>query len=300
MPKQRYDVMRAYMPRVGTRGLDMMLRTATVQANLDFSGEADAAAKLRCVYSVTSILTALWACSPIVEDRPSGYQSYRAWIWRDTDHARSGLLPFVFERGDVFHAYAEWALDVPMYFVYRGGYRPVPAGFTFRRFLAEGWEGEHATIADWGMHLSTMFPEGRLKRFIEIRGADCGSLAMIAALAPMMRGLLYDEAARREATKLTASLSIADRQRLADEVPTQGLAARAGAHTVGDLAQALVAIARDGLARVAPASVELLAPVEAIAATRRTQADAMVELWERHRGDRAALIRALAHPGLGG
>ncbi len=300
MPKQRYDVMRAYMPRVGTRGLDMMLRTATVQANLDFADEADAAAKLRCVYSVTSLLTALWACSPIVEDRPGGYQSYRAWIWRDTDNARSGLLPFVFERADIFRAYTDWALDVPMYFVYRGGYREVPAGFTFRRFLAEGWEGEHATLGDWAMHLSTMFPEGRLKRFIEIRGADCGSFAMIAALAPMMRGLLYDEVARREATKLTASLSFADRQRLADEVPAQGLAARAGAHTVGDLAQQLVAIARDGLSRTATASIELLAPVEAIAATRRTQADAMVELWERHRGDRAALIRALAHPGLGG
>jgi glutamate--cysteine ligase len=300
MPKQRYDVMRAYMPRVGTRGLDMMLRTATVQANLDFSGEADAAAKLRCVYSVTSLVTVLWACSPLVEDRPSGYQSYRAWIWRDTDGARSGILPFVFERDDIFHAYAEWALDVPMYFLYRGGYRPMPEGFTFRRFLTEGWECEHATLADWSLHLSTLFPEGRLKRFIEIRGADCGSLPMITALAPLMRGLLYDEVARREATKLTASLAFADRQRLADEVPMQGLAARAGAHTVGDLAQELVAIARDGLSRVAPASVKLLAPVEAIAATRRTQADAMIDAWHRHRDDRSALIRALAHPGLGG
>jgi len=300
MPKERYDVMRAYMPRVGTRGLDMMLRTATVQTNLDFSGEADAAAKLRCVYAVTSLVTALWACSPIVEDRPSGYQSYRAWIWRDTDNARSGILPFVFERDDIFQAYAEWALDVPMYFLYRGGYHPLPAGFTFRRFLAEGWESERATLADWSLHLSTMFPEGRLKRFIEIRGADCGSFPMIAALAPMMRGLLYDEAARREATKLTASLTIAERQRLADEVPMQGLAARAGDHTVGDLAQQLVSIARDGLSRVAPASLDLLAPVEEIAATRRTQADVMVDAWNHHRGDRAALIRALAHPGLGG
>jgi glutamate--cysteine ligase len=300
MPKERYDVMRAYMPTVGTRGLDMMQRTATVQANLDFSGEADALAKLRCVYSVTSLVTALWACSPIVLDRPSGYQSYRAWIWRDTDNARSGLLPFVFERDDIFRAYTEWALDVPLYFVYRGGYRPAPAGFTFRQFFAEGWRGEHATLADWGMHLSTLFPEGRLKRFIEVRGADCGSLEMIAALAPLTRGLLYDEVARREATKLTAALSFADRQQLADEVPMQGLAARAGAHSVGDLAQELVAIARDGLSRVAPAAIELLAPVEAIAATRRTQADAMVDAWERHRGDRAAQIRALAHPGLGG
>jgi len=300
MPKQRYDVMHAYMPTVGTRGLDMMLRTATVQANLDFSGEADALAKLRCVYSVTSLITALWACSPIVEDRPSGYQSYRAWIWRDTDRARSGLLPFVFSRDDIFRAYTEWALDVPLYFVYRGGYRPVPAGFTFRQFLAEGWQGEYATLADWGLHLSTLFPEGRLKRFIEIRGADCGSFEMIAALAPLVRGLLYDETARREATKLTAQLAFTDRQQLADDVPQQGLAARAGAHTVGDLAQELVAIARDGLSRVAPTSIELLAPVEAIAATRRTQADAMVDAWERHRGDRAAQIRALAHPGLAG
>jgi glutamate--cysteine ligase len=130
MPKERYDVMRAYMPHVGTRGLDMMQRTATVQVNLDFADEADAAAKLRCIYSVTSMLTALWAASPIVDGEISGYQSYRAWIWRDTDRARSGLLPFIFERDDVFAAYTEWALDVPMYFVYRGGYLPVSPGFT--------------------------------------------------------------------------------------------------------------------------------------------------------------------------
>jgi glutamate--cysteine ligase len=300
MPKERYDVMRAYMPTVGTRGLDMMQRTATVQTNLDFADEADAAAKLRCIYSVTSLLTALWACSPIVEDRPSGYQSYRAFIWRDTDNQRSGILPFVFERDDIFRAYAGWALDVPMYFLYRGGYRPVPADLTFRRFLAQGWEGEQATRADWAMHLSTLFPEGRLKRFIEVRGADCGSLEMITALAPMMRGLLYDDVARREATKLTAGLSIAERQQLADDVPMQGLAARAGKHAVGDLAQELVAIARDGLQRVAPTAIELLAPVEAIAVTRRTQADEMLDAWQRHKGDRAALIRALAHPGLSG
>jgi glutamate--cysteine ligase len=292
--------MHAYMPRVGTRGLDMMLRTATVQTNIDFGGEADAAAKLRCVYSVTSIITALWACSPIVEDRPSGFQSYRAWIWRDTDNARSGLLPFIFERDDVFRAYAEWALDVPMYFLYRGGYRPMPAGYTFRRYLAEGWSGERATLADWAMHLSTLFPEGRLKRFIEVRGADCGSLEMIASLPAFARGLLYDETARREATKLTAGLSFAERQQLADDVPRQGLAARVGDRTVGDLAQELVAIVRDGLSRVAPTSIELLAPVEEIARTRRTQADAMVDTWHRVGGDRAAMLRALAHPGLGG
>lgn len=300
MPKQRYAVMRDYMPTVGTRGLDMMLRTATVQANLDFADEADAADKLRCLYSVTSILTALWACSPIVEDRPSDYQSYRAWIWRDTDNARAGLLPFVFERSDVFRGYTEWALDVPMYFLYRGGYQRVPAGFTFRRFMREGIAGEQALRADWALHLSTLFPEGRLKKFIEVRGCDCGSLPMIAALGPMMRGLLYDPAARDAATALTAALAFPERQRLANDVPRLGFAARAGKQSVGDLAVELVAIARDGLARVAPAALPLLAPVEAIAASRRTQADAMVALWRAHAGDRAALVRALAHPELAG
>jgi len=279
MPKERYAVMRAYMPTVGTRGLDMMVRTATVQANLDFADEADAAAKLRCLYSITSILTALWANSPIREDQPSGLQSVRAWIWRDTDNARAGILPFVFERDDIFHAYTEWALDVPLYFIYRGGYKPVPAGFTFRQYMKEGYAGERATLADWAMHLSTLFPEGRLKKFIEVRGCDCGSFPMIAALAPMMRGLLYDATARTAATQLTAGLAFADRQRLADDVPAQGLAARAGKHTIGELAKQLVA---------------------QIATTGVTQADQMVALWQRHGGDRASLVRALAHPGLAG
>ncbi len=298
MPKERYDVMRAYMPTVGTRGLDMMQRTATVQVNLDFADEADAAAKMRCLYSVTSILTALWAASPIVEDQVSGYQTYRAWIWRDTDNARSGLLPIAFDRDDIFTAYTEWALDVPMYFVYRGGYLPVPANLTFRAFMRDGWNGHTATDADWALHLSTLFPEGRLKRFIEVRGCDCGSIAMIEALAPMMRGLLYDTTARTAAIALTAGLGFAERQKLADEVPRSGLATRAGAHTIGQLARELVKIARDGLGRVAPDSLPLLAPVEEIATTGRTQSDRIVELWQRHAGDRAALIKALAHPGL--
>ncbi|MCW5805554.1 MAG: glutamate--cysteine ligase [Deltaproteobacteria bacterium] len=300
MPKERYDVMRAYMPRVGTHGLDMMLRTATVQANLDYADEADAATKLRCLYSITSILTALWASSPIVDGAPSGMQTYRARIWRDTDNARAGLLPFVFERDDIFQAYTEWALDVPMYFVYRHGYLPVPAGLTFRKFLADGHGGERATRADWALHLSTLFPEGRLKKFIEVRGCDCGTLEMIAALGPMMRGVLYDATARTAATALTAGLTFAERQKLADDVPTAGLAARCGTRTIGDLAVELVAIARDGLRRVAPASLRYLDPVEAIATSRRTRADEILELWSRHAGDRAALVRALAHPGLDG
>ncbi len=299
MPKQRYDVMRSYMPTVGSRGQDMMRRTATVQANLDFADEADASAKLRTLNSVTSIITALWACSPIVDGQVSEFQSYRAWIWRDTDNQRAGILPLVFERDDIFSAYTEWALDVPMYFIYRGGYGRVPADLTFRKFMREGFGGEHALRADWALHLSTLFPEGRLKKFIEIRGADCGSLEMIGALAPFSRGLLYDTTARDAATALTAKLSIADRQRVADEVPRLGLATRVGDHTLGDLAVELVAIARDGLSRVAPEALSLIEPVTEIATTRRTQSDRMIEIWRRHAGDRAQLIRALAHPGLG-
>ena len=296
MPKERYDVMRAYMPTVGTRGLDMMLRTATVQVNLDFSDEADAAAKMRCLYSVTSILTALYAASPIVEDKVSGYQSYRAYIWRDTDRQRSGLMPFVFEPGDsIFAPYTQWALDVPMYFVYRGGYKPVPADLTFRKYMAEGWNGQKATMEDWALHLSTLFPEGRLKKFIEVRGCDCGSLDMIQALAPFMRGLLYDQGACEAATQLMAHLSFAQREELAEAVPRQGLRTP-GMH---DLAKELVAISREGLSRIAPEALPLISPIEEIAATGRTQSDRIIELWERHAGDRAALIKALAHPNLG-
>ncbi len=298
MPKARYDVMRDYMPTVGSRGLDMMQRTATVQANLDFADEADAAAKMRCIYSVTPLLTALWAASPIVDEKVSGFQTYRAWIWRDTDNARAGIMPFVYERDDIFTAYTEWALDVPLYFIYRGGYVPVPPGLTFRQYMQNGFQGQRATMEDWALHLSTLFPEGRLKKFIEVRGCDCGSMPMIQALGPMMRGLLYDETARTAATQLTAGLAFSERQRVADEVPRSGFATRIGTHTVGELAQQLVAIAQDGLSRLAPAAVPLLAPVEAIATSGRTQADEIIEIWQRHAGDRKALIAALAHPGL--
>jgi glutamate--cysteine ligase len=253
---------------------------------------------MKCIYSVTSMLTALWAASPIVDEKPTEYQSYRAWIWRDTDNARAGLLPFVFDRDDIYTAYTEWALDVPMYFVYRGGYVPVPGDLTFRGFMRDGYQGLHATMSDWALHLSTLFPEGRLKKFIEVRGCDCGSLPMIEALAPMMRGLLYDKTARDAAIALTGELSFAERQRIAGEVPLRGFATRAGAHTLGELAKQLVSIAKDGLSRVAPASVAWLGPVEEIATTGRTQADRIRELWQRNAGNRRALVTALAHPGL--
>ncbi len=300
MPKERYAVMRAYMPRVGSRGLDMMLRTATVQVNLDWDDEADAHAKLRCLMSVTSILTALYASSPILEGKDAGFQSWRAHIWRDTDNERSGLLPLAFGDGDFFRSYVEWALDVPMYFVYRHGYVPVDR-LTFRQFMAEGWQGTRASRADWALHLSTLFPEARMKKYMEVRGCDCGSMEMIAALAPLCRGLLYDRDACAAATALTAGLSFAQRQQLADDVPRSGLATRLpdATRTVLDLARELMQIARAGLGRVGADELPLLAPLEQIAQSGRSQADHISALWRQTGGDPAKVVPLLAHPGLG-
>jgi glutamate--cysteine ligase len=280
MPKERYDVMHAYMPGVGSRGLDMMLRTATVQTNLDFADEADAAAKMRVLMSVTSIITALWANSKIVEGVVTPYQSYRAWIWRDTDNQRSGLLPFVFESDALFEGYLQWALDVPMYFVYRGGYRPVK-DLTFRAFMKQGWNGERATRSDWALHLSTLFPDVRLKKYLEVRGADCGSMEMNTALSPLTRAIAYDATARQAAWELTAKATYAERVALANDVPTKGFDACIGSARVGDLAKELVAIARDGLSRLDPASASLLDPVAEIAESGKTQADHAAAAWQK-------------------
>ncbi len=294
MPKARYDVMREYMPKVGSRGLDMMLRTATVQTNLDFSDEADAAAKMRVLMSVTSIVTALWSNSPIMDGQVTGFQSARAWIWRDTDPARCGLLPFVFSSDRLFEGYVQWALDVPMYFVYRGGYRPV-TGLTFRQFMSEGWQGHRASRADWALHLSTLFPDVRLKKYLEVRGADCGSMPMNAALGPLTRAISYDATARAAAWELTSKATFAERVELADAAPRKGLAATLQGRPLLELARELVAIARDGLRRLDPEALPLLDPLVEIAATGRTQADAAVEAW-RQAPTASAKIAALAHP----
>jgi glutamate--cysteine ligase len=299
MPKQRYAIMRSYLPTRGELAHEMMLRTCTVQVNHDFDGADDALAKMRCVQSVTPMLTALWANSPIVDGKPSGYQSYRARIWLDTDNDRCGLLPFVHEDGDVFEAYAEWALDVPLFFVHRERYLPA-GGMTFRQFWQQGFQGHAATLDDWALHLSTLFPEIRLKSYLEVRGCDAGSVPMMIALAPMMRGLLHDETARREAIKLTAHLDFAARLELAREVPRAGLKAKAGGKSIGDLARALVAIAEDGVRRDAPGDVGYLAPVREIAESGRTQADAMLDIWAETGGDPAKAIPRLAYPGLDG
>jgi len=296
MPKQRYEVMRDYLPAHGRLALDMMKRTATVQVNLDYADSDDAKSKLRAIMCTTPILTALYANSPIVSGADSGYQSYRAEVWRYTDPARCGLLPFVFEDGDVFERYVEWALDVPMFFVYRGQYRPVQ-NLTFRRFMAEGFEGSPATFDDWTLHLSTLFPEARLKKYIEVRGCDASTLPMTLALGPLCRGILYSQSAMDAATALTLDWSWEQRLELGSEVPRLGLRTpvpgRSGV-TLGDLAKELVAIAKEGLAD-SPEELPFLEPVAEVADSGRTRSDEVREIWNRHQGDPRAVIAALSY-----
>jgi glutamate--cysteine ligase len=292
VPKGRYEIMRKVLAEKGRHGHDMMKRTATVQANLDYGDEDDAAEKFNVAMGVTSLVTALFASSPLAEDRDTGYQSYRAAAWLDTDNERCGLLPFAFERGGLFSNYTEWALDVPLLFLYRDGRYFDAKGVTFRRFMREGFEGETATLEDWDTHLTTLFPEARLKHFIEVRGADAGSVAMMLALPALWKGLLYQRDARRAAVQLTASWTFPERLALREQVPRTGLAAPVpGGGTVGSVARELVAIARAGLMRIAPDEVPDLAPVEEVAHTGRTQSDRIRAIW---RGDRNELIGALA------
>ena len=302
MPKARYGVMRDYLPTRGKLAHEMMKRTATVQVNLDYADAQDAQDKLRCLMSVTSILTAIYANSSVVDGEVVDYQSYRSLVWTDTDPDRCGLLSLAFEEGDVFRHYVEWALDVPMFFVYRGGEHLPARGTTFRQFLREGFEGHRATIDDWELHLSTLFPEARIKRFIEVRGCDAGSLAMNMSLAPFCRGLLYDETARAEATALTAGLDMVDRVALWHAVTRQGLRAAVPGRGVRvlELARELLRIADDGLRRQAPEDRCYLEPLREIVESGRTQADALADLWRREGGAPRPIVEALAYPGLGG
>ena len=209
MPKSRYRIMTDYMPKVGTRGLDMMYRTATAQANLDYASEADMVAKLRVGLALQPVMTALFANSPFTEGQPNGMLSARSEIWRDTDRARTGMLPFAFEPGMGFERYADFALDVPMYFVKRGDVYHDVAGASFRD-LMEGrlaqLPGERATISDWANHLSTIFPEVRLKRYLEMRGADVGPPERIVAQSALMVGIYYDAQALDGALRIDPRL----------------------------------------------------------------------------------------------
>jgi len=252
MPKGRYGVMRRYMPKVGGLGLDMMFRTCTVQANLDFSSEADMVAKFRASLALQPIATALFANSPFVEGRPSGFLSARANVWTDTDPDRTGMLDFVFADGFGFEAYARYALDVPMYFVKREGAYVDVAGRSFRDFMAgklPELPGLRPTLKDWADHATTLFPEVRLKQYLEMRGADSGTWSRLCALPALWTGVLYDSAALAAAWDLCKGWDIADHERLRADVARRGLKAEIAGRTVQDVAKDLLAIAREGLKR---------------------------------------------------
>ncbi len=252
MPKQRYAVMTRYMPQVGKRGLDMMYRTATIQVNLDFASEADMVKKLRVSLALQPIATALFASSPFTEGKPNGFKSMRSEVWRDTDPNRTGMLPFVFEDGMGYERYVDYALDVPMYFVYRDGQYIDAAGSSFRDFLAgrlPQLPGARPTIDDWSDHLTTLFPEVRLKRFLEMRGADGGRWRRICALPAFWVGLLYDDTSLEAAWDLVKTWTAYERQALRNAVPRDALATKFRATTVQALSLDVLSIARDGLKR---------------------------------------------------
>jgi glutamate--cysteine ligase len=289
MPKSRYDIMKRYMPRVGTRGLDMMFRTATVQANLDFRDEADMVAKMRVGLALQPAMTALFANSPFTNGKPNGFLSARSEIWRHTDPARTGMLPFAFEPGMGFERYVDFALDVPLYFLKRGSAYVDVAGASFRDLLAgrlAAAPGERATMADWANHLSTIFPEVRLKRYLEMRGADVGPPDRIVAMSALMIGLYYDEDALRSAQDLIRDWSAEDRQKLRDEVPRLGLAAKVRGRDLRGVASDMLAIARKGLWRRARLNAKgedetvWLRPLEAIAESGRSPAQGWLSRYE--------------------
>jgi glutamate--cysteine ligase len=252
MPKGRYAVMRRYMPTKGKLGLDMMLRTCTVQVNLDFASEADMVRKFRMSLALQPVAAALFANSPFVEGKPSGYLSYRNHVWTDVDPDRTGLLPFVFERGFGFERYVDYMLDVPMYFVYRDGRYIDAAGQSFRDFLKgrlPALPGEVPTIGDWNDHLTTVFPEVRLKRYLEMRGADSGPWRELCALPALWTGLFYDDDALDAAVALVADWSREEREQLRRDIPRLGLKAPFRRGTIQDVAKSMVGLARDGLRR---------------------------------------------------
>lgn len=295
MPKQRYDIMARYMPKVGSLGLDMMFRTSTVQTNIDFASEADMVEKLRLGLSLQPLITALFANSPFTDGKPNGFLSMRSQIWTDTDAARTGMLPFAFQPGMGFEAYVDYALDVPLYFVKRGDIYHDVAGASFRDLLAgklAALPGERATISDWANHLSTIFPEVRLKRYIEMRGADVGPKSHILALTAFCAGLFYDAQASAAAWDLVKHWTDEDRAAVRLSVPREGLAAKAAGVSLLELARKILPMIREGLERrgrldeAGRSEAIYLAPLEEIAASGENLASKRLALYKgAWRGD---------------
>ncbi|RMB36805.1 glutamate--cysteine ligase [Sphingomonas sp. PP-F2F-G114-C0414] len=289
MPKGRYAIMLRHMPRVGSMGLDMMLRTCTIQVNLDYASEADMVKKFRVGLALQPLATALFANSPFTEGKPNGMLSYRSHIWSDTDPHRTGMLPFVFEDGFGYERYAEYALDVPMYFVYREGKYIDAAGLSFRDFLKGELSvlpGEKPTLDDWTDHLSTAFPEVRLKTFLEMRGADGGPWNRICALPALWVGLLYDQGALDAAWDLVKDWTIDERQSLRDAVPKLGLNAPiAGGGKLRDIAGQVLDIAGAGLSararfnRAGDNETGFLDPLREIVRSGKVPAEVLLEKY---------------------
>jgi glutamate--cysteine ligase len=288
MPKGRYDIMRAYMPKVGSLGLDMMLRTCTVQANLDFADEADMVMKFRVSLALQPIATALFANSPFTEGKPNGWLSARAHVWTDVDADRTGLLDFVFDDGFGFETYARYALSVPLYFVKRDGIYHDVAGRSFAAFMAgelAELPGVRANINDWSDHISTIFPEVRLKQYLEMRGADAGSWSRLCALPALWAGLLYCPDCMAAAWELCRDWTSEDRARLREDAARLGLKAQIAGRTAQDVARDMLAIAHEGLKRRDRLSAGLvdetgyLADVQEIAESGVTAAERLLEAY---------------------
>jgi glutamate--cysteine ligase len=306
MPKSRYDIMRNYMPKVGTRGLDMMYRTTTIQVNLDFSSERDMRRKMQVGMRLQAVASALFANSPFTEGKPNGLVSWRSDVWSDVDNRRSGLLPFVFEPGFTYGDYAEWALDVPMYFVMRDGRYEDATDITFRQFLDGAMKGRvsdpEPNMGDWTNHLSTLFPDVRLKRFLEMRGADGGPWRRICALPAYWVGLLYDAAALDEAEEMTRDWSFAEVSALRARVPKDGFRTPFRSGTVLDLARRSLDISLAGLKRRGRLNDEgndetvFLAPLQEVLARGTTSAEELVRLYEEEWGrDMGKVFRHLTY-----
>jgi glutamate--cysteine ligase len=279
MPKGRYALMTRHMGNVGTHGTQMMYRTCTVQVNLDFASEADMVRKMRVALALQPIATALFACSPFFEGKDSGYQSWRARIWQDTDKARTGMLPFVFENGMGFERWVEYALDVPMYFVYRDGKYIDALGMSFRDFLVgklPALPGEIPTLSDWADHLTTAFPEARLKKFIEMRGADAGPVSRLNALPAMWVGLIYDQGAMDAAWDICKNWTLAEREQLRLDAAKLGLKAQVAGRSVQSIAKEVLAVARAGLEARGLNEAGFLDPMDTIADSGVSAADALL------------------------
>ncbi len=289
MPKSRYEIMTRYMPKVGSQGLDMMYRTCTIQVNLDFSSEADMRQKMRVSMKLQSLATALFASSPFTEGKPNGLLSWRGDIWRDTDNRRAGVLPFTFSKDFSFGDYVNWAIDAPMYFVVRDGKYHDCTHITFRQFMDGALKGEIADwepqLGDWTNHLSTLFPDVRLKRFLEMRGADGGPWRRICALPALWVGLLYDDAALAAADEMTAGWTVEDVVAMRDAVPAQGLKASVAGRPLMEVAREVVEISRTGLKARAQLNSEgqdesvFLNTLDEVLAKRTTLADDMLALY---------------------